>query len=63
MAGFPRPPAMLEATPRGLRRQAGIAPAMAGTVNMAPRIKPSAPSTRDYGKNPLMNPANLGQVQ
>jgi hypothetical protein len=55
---------MLEANPRGLRRQAGIAPAMPGTVNMAPRIKPTAPSTRDYGKNPPpLNPANLGQVQ
>lgn len=63
MAGFPKPPPVLAATPRELRRQAGIAPAMAGTVNMAPRIRPTAPSTRDYGKNPLMNPANLGQVK
>jgi hypothetical protein len=65
MAGLGKPPPILSATPRELRRQAGISPAVPQptTVNTAPRIKPSAPSLRDYGKNPpLLNPANLGRM-
>ena len=65
MAG-PKPPPIVAATPRELRRQAGVPPAIPQpvTINTAPRIKPSAPSTREYGKNPpALNPANLGQMQ
>lgn len=63
--GLGKPPPILASTPRELRRQAGIAPAMPQTtnVNPAPRIKPTAPSMRDYGKNPpAPNPANLGKM-
>lgn len=64
MAGM-KPPPIVAATPRELRRQAGVPPAIPSPaiVNAAPRIRPSAPSTRDYGKNPpAPNPANLGQM-
>jgi hypothetical protein len=62
MAG-PKAPPTISATPRELRRQAGVPPAIPtpAIVNAAPRIRPSAPSQRDYGKNPgVLNPANLG---
>jgi hypothetical protein len=64
MAGLGKPPPLLAATPRELRRQAGVPPAMPQTMSLnPPRIRPSAPSTRDYGKNPpAPNPANVGKV-
>lgn len=63
MAGLPKAPPMMAATPRELRRQAGVRPASPTPQNLnpMPQIRPSAPSTRAYGKNPpAMNPANLG---
>lgn len=65
MAGFRAPPT-ISVTPRELRRQAGVPSAIPqpGIINAAPRIKPSAPSQRDYGKTPgIPNPANLGETQ
>jgi len=65
MAGLGKQPPLIQTTPRALLRQAGVQPAMPTPMNInpAPRIKPTAPSMRNYGKNPLANPANLGQVR
>lgn len=63
MAGMPKAPAVMTATPRELRRQAGVRPASPTpqNINPMPQIRPSAPSTRAYGKTPSpLNPANLG---
>jgi hypothetical protein len=65
MAGLPPPPPVDATTRRELRLQAGVPAAVptAAAVYAAPRIKPSAPSQRDYGKNPgIPNPADLGEA-
>jgi hypothetical protein len=64
MAGIPKAPQIMSATPRELRRQAGTRPALPTpqNINPTPQIRPNAPSMTAYGKTPpLANPANLGQ--